>query len=513
MKQAKRVVLFGIDGAGTFFEQTPTPNIDRIFAKGAIGSRVVTEIPSISAECWGAMLHGVECGWHGLTNAIVGERPYPADSVYPSVFRVIREARPEAKLAAFCDWDSINIGIIENGLDVYKFHAPDSELIEPAVEYISNNDFTLLFFHFDSVDGAGHRYGYGSAEHLAAITKNDEFIGRIVEAIARRGWLEDTVLMVEADHGGTPNYGYGGHHGGATDAEKYVCFFAAGANVQPCRLQDMLVRDTSPAILHCLGIPQPHAWTGRVPGGMFPDVPENLPRPVGMPPAGLVAQRKPLEETGEFLSAFAGLEPVLYLPFESDGELPEDTRVTGKLYRVEGYAGQGMHFEDGSLTLPNLLPEGSCTVMFWVRTERLLSHESCIAAAAGASCGRVDMGRGMSMEVGGNYVRVCRMGPIGPMPFQIDMTCAAQVAGEWTHVIFTQDTENRRFGISVNFGKMAFWGIPEGMDLGCGGEVYIGRDEENDNGKRLRGVLDDFCVCARALTEEDLAQLKRYYRL
>lgn len=511
MKHAKRVVLFGIDGAGTFFEKTPTPNIDRIFAGGAVADRVVTEIPSISAECWGAMLHGVECGWHGLTNAIAGQRPYPADSLYPSVFRVVREIMPQAKLAAFCDWNSINIGIIEDGLDVYKYHAPDSELIEPAIDYIRRNDFTLLFFHFDSVDGAGHRYGYGSPEHLAAITKNDEYIGRIVEAIENRGWLEDTVLMVEADHGGTPNYGYGGHHGGATGAEKYVCFYAAGGNVEPCRLTDMLVRDTSPAICHALGLPRPASWTGRVPGGMFADVPENLPRPMGIPPAGYAVARKPVAERGEFLKTFSGLDPVLYLPFESDGEFPEGTVALGKLYRVAGFAGQGMNFEDGGLEMPDPLPEGSFTVMFWVKPDRLAGGESCVAAASGASCRRVAMGRGMSIEVGENFVRVCRMGPVGGMPFHMDMTCAASVAGGWTHVAFSQDAENRRFGIGVNFAPMAFWGIPQGMDLTREGRLYIGRDEEADGGKGLRGVLDDFCVCRKALTEEDMLRLKEYY--
>ena len=123
------------------------------------------------------------------------------------------------------------------------------------------------------------------------------------------------------------------------------------------------------------------------------------------------------------------------------------------------------------------------------------------------------MGRGMSIEAGGNYVRACRMGPIGEMPFHIDMTCAAPVAGEWAHVAFSQDKQNRRFGISVNFAPMAFWGIPEGMDLTREGGLYIGQDEIRDESKRLRAVLDDFCVCARALTEEDLIQLKKYYML
>ena len=53
MGKAKRVILFGIDGAGTFFAQANTPNIDRLFAGGARCPRVLTEIPSISAQCWG----------------------------------------------------------------------------------------------------------------------------------------------------------------------------------------------------------------------------------------------------------------------------------------------------------------------------------------------------------------------------------------------------------------------------------------------------------------------------
>lgn len=284
MLKAKRVILFGIDGAGTFFEQANTPNLDRIFARGAICRRCLTEIPSISAQCLGSMLHGVECGWHGLTNAIADVRPYPGDSIWPSVFRCIREARKDAALASFCDWNSVNVGIVEEGLGVTKYHAPDCALIKPAVRYIRETDFTFLFFHFDSADGAGHRFGYGTAEHLAAIERNDAYIGEVVKAIEERGWLEETLLLVEADHGGTPDYGCGGQHGGATEAEIYVNFFAAGPGILPGQIQDMLVRDTPAVILHALGIPQPEGWTARIPVGLFADCPEGTARPAGLPP-------------------------------------------------------------------------------------------------------------------------------------------------------------------------------------------------------------------------------------
>ena len=152
----------------------------------------------------------------------------------------------------------------------------------------------MLFFHFDSPDGDGHRYGYGTPEHLAAIEDCDGYVGRVVSALEQLGRLEDTLLLVEADHGGTPNYGYGGQHGGATEAEKYVSFFAAGPGILPGEIPDMLVRDTPAVILHALGIPQPKGWTARIPAGLFTDCPEGTSAPAGLPPRRTVSDRAPL---------------------------------------------------------------------------------------------------------------------------------------------------------------------------------------------------------------------------
>ena len=67
----KHVVIVGVDGAGRFFADADTPNIDRIFKNGACTFDMLTAEPTISAQCWGSMLLGVPPEVHKLTNGIV----------------------------------------------------------------------------------------------------------------------------------------------------------------------------------------------------------------------------------------------------------------------------------------------------------------------------------------------------------------------------------------------------------------------------------------------------------
>ena len=504
---AKRVVLFGIDGAGTFFEQADTPNMDRIFRNGAVSRRTLTELPSISAECWGSMLHGVDCRRHGLTNWSTGRRPFPQDSPYPSVFRVIRQQRPEAELASFCDWNNINFGVIEDGLGVHKYHAKDCDLVQPAVDYIDSHDFTLIYFQFDSVDHAGHTHGYGTPEHLNAISQNDAYIGRIVEAIEKRGWLEDTLILVEADHGGTPPDAQGrGSHGGDSDAEKYVCFYAAGGGALHAELRDMMVRDTAPAILHALGVAIPDAWNSRVPGGLFADVPENLPRPEGLP---LKVQEPPLKpETGLFLQRFGGLDPLVYLPFESYQAWPEGTKQQGKLYLVDGVRGHGMRFDDGWVSMPCPL-KGSFSLTGWVRLNAMGSRMP-------VACVRRDENAASWFSVVANHedhliLAVKTLDAEKPKNMEVGMPPKRE--GAWMFFAACFDAETGTTGFSLNFEPFLRQQLP-GKDLLSdegSTRLLLGMDTLAAPDEGLPGSLDDVCVYRKTLTDEDLARLKAYY--
>ena len=151
----KHVIIIGVDGGGAFFKNTSTPRMDAIFKNGAVSYRTKTSYPTISAQCWGSMLHSVLPEFHRLTNGTVGSKPFKPDSPFPSIFRLVKEAFPNANMASFCNWNPINIGIIEDNLGVVKGTGNDPEVADKVVQYIQGNDPTLIFVQFDSVDGAG----------------------------------------------------------------------------------------------------------------------------------------------------------------------------------------------------------------------------------------------------------------------------------------------------------------------------------------------------------------------
>lgn len=279
MKKYNHVIVIGIDGAGAFIRDADTPHFDRIFSKGAVTYEALASNPTISAECWGSMLLGVGPEVHKLTNPIVCEAPYPVDSPFPSLFRRIRRELPDAVLGSYCCWSPITSGIVEADLNVNSDAAVDDVLMPRICDYIRGSKPTFLFVQLDTVDGAGHNYGYGAPGHLAQIHAVDALVGDAYNAVVDAGIQEDTLFMVIADHGGTPFDGLGASHGGWTEAERRVTFAVAGKDVCRGSIPAMNIRDLAAIVLYALGLEQPefseNGWTAQIPEGIFAD--ETLP--------------------------------------------------------------------------------------------------------------------------------------------------------------------------------------------------------------------------------------------
>jgi len=262
----EHVVVIGVDGAGTFFKNTNTPNIDTIFADGAMTYSARTEDPSMSAENWASMLHGVSAAVHGLDNDIAASKAF-TNSAYPSIFKVLREKYPTAKIGSFSHWAPINTGIIEDGIGVDKTHGlSDAQIAAKTVEYVKANNPKFVFVQFDEADEIGHNIGYDIPQQHAKITEIDGYIGQIYKAYEEKGLLDKTLFIVTSDHGGV-----GRGHGEKADAETHVMFAASGKTVRNGGIGSMMIRDTAAIVLDALGCEIPAVYTSKVPENLYSD--------------------------------------------------------------------------------------------------------------------------------------------------------------------------------------------------------------------------------------------------
>ncbi len=510
----ERVVLLGVDGAGNFFRDTDTPNLDRIFENGAVSYDVLTSNPTISAECWGSMLHGVTPECHRLSNSLVSSTPYDPESEFPSVFRIIRENNPDAVLASFCNWNPINVGIIEDNLGVHKDSGGDAAITRKICDYVAENDPTFLFVQFDEVDGAGHGSGYGSPQHLKQITTTDAYIGKIYEAYEERGFLDTTLFIVTADHGGTPN----GSHGGLTDAEKYVMYAAAGKTVEKGTIGEMEIRDNASIVLHALGYEQPDTWTSIVPSGLFEGV-EAAERPVYTIEYTYEHRTHEPEPTpavgsGNSVVDLLGADRVLtYLTFDdttADAAGKAETEEKGKLYYVDGYFGNGAKFDDGSVAVKNYTPgTDSFSAILWMKTGAVGSDPSLFSNKdwnSGSNPGYILSLRSSDVKfnAGNGSTRMDK-----EYPFPIDYMDG------WVHLTLVVDREAGEIRFAYDFGDFITTEIPAAMkdsSFTAYKNLCIGQDGTKKYSSALPAVLDEFVLIDGVLSADDLAALSEFYK-
>ena len=265
----KHVFIIGVDGAGQFFRDADTPEFDRIFASGAVDYSVRVEIPTDSGPNWGSILTGVSYFKHLIHNGNSGETQRTKDTKYPSVFAVIRQARPDAVLAPFVNWNNVNYGMVETDIGVNEMNVTDdAALTDKICEYLdAGSKPALLFVQLDSVDHAGHTYGSASEEYMDAIAAADGYVGRIYDAVVRNGLAEDSLFIVTADHGHKKT----GGHGRFSKRETLTTVAAVGKTVvQSDTLGSTArARDIAAITLFALGVDRPAQMSARIPPHLF----------------------------------------------------------------------------------------------------------------------------------------------------------------------------------------------------------------------------------------------------
>lgn len=499
----KHVVILGVDGAGSFFSKTDTPNMDAIFADGAITYKGITESPSISAECWASLMHGVNANVHGITANAQGS--YPIDSDYPSFFRVVRESDPDAELGSYTTWNTINNLIVEDGIGVTKvgWSGTDADLTDRICAYVESASPDVLFVQFDNVDAAGHTYGFGSDEHLKKITETDVLIGRIYDSYATAGIIDETLFIVTTDHGGTrvPSGDYLGNHGGETPEEKLITFAAKGKTVvKSGEIEGLEIRDTAAIVLYALGYEQPASWTARVPSGLFEGV------TAGERPTWT----KPVKQFSDYVEK----EALLHLDFDNsyaDATGNYATATKGNISYSDGYIGNAIILNNSSLTLEDLsIGKNSVTFATWINVANLVGSDPVLFAnknwRSGANAGIL-----VSINQGG-YVQINVADGASRTDFKVYYDTS--LIGEWMHLTVVIDREANRICLSINFDELKSMDMNAALkDVSFDTEydIVVGQDGTGAYTSYIKCALDDFIVFDGAFDAEDLIALLEYY--
>ncbi|MDR1456392.1 MAG: alkaline phosphatase family protein [Tannerella sp.] len=279
----EHVVVIGLDGlSSTGFRASATPFMDSMLHHGAYSYTVRCILPTVSTPNWNAMLCGAGPEATGAVNndwkASDFNFPYPVmsnDRSFPTIFRIIREQKPEAELGAIYHWDGFRSMLEETLLNRSEAYPTQLETAQQSAAYIVEKKPCFLFIQLDGIDHAGHEDGHMSPGYLKYIEETDAHVRLIVDAVQQAGMAGSTMIMVVADHGGL-FHGHGGHS--YDELTTPVIFFGRGIKQDYPVQQQIYKYDVAADVAFALGLKAPQVWTGRPTRPAYAgfDEPDNL---------------------------------------------------------------------------------------------------------------------------------------------------------------------------------------------------------------------------------------------
>jgi predicted AlkP superfamily pyrophosphatase or phosphodiesterase len=216
-----------------------------------------------SGPGWSTIATGVWPDKHGVLDNSFGGARYER---YPDFLTRLKRADPARTTFAAVDWpplaemgtfgQQIDTIVVGDG-ETHGYPTEDERMTEAVIAGLQVSD--AAFVYLGCVDIAGHRTGALSKQYSRAIVAVDGWIGRMLDAVARRPADEEWLIVVTTDHGHRDE----GDHGGYTDAERSTFILATGPGMRPDTSDDTTLVDLAPTVLHHFGVPVPSELDGR----------------------------------------------------------------------------------------------------------------------------------------------------------------------------------------------------------------------------------------------------------
>lgn len=252
------VVIISIDGLRPdALEEADTPTLDALRAQGAYQPAAQTVLPSVTLVSHASMVSGMSPEKHGIFwNS---NDPELGKVQGPTLFSVAHEAG--LSTAMVVGKPKLEHLVLPGSVDNYIYAGfTDRQVVNETVAVIQSDMPALLFIHLPDVDSAGHALGWMSLGQLLAVSLTDRLIGEVVSALETEGYLEQTLLIITADHGGS-----GIKHGSDSPEDMTIPWLAVGPGAPAGKVlqSEIVTYDTAATVLAAFGLPIPTNWDGR----------------------------------------------------------------------------------------------------------------------------------------------------------------------------------------------------------------------------------------------------------
>jgi predicted AlkP superfamily pyrophosphatase or phosphodiesterase len=266
--EVKTVVIFAVDGLGANVLRADTPPHFAEFIKnGSYSLHARGVMPTVTFPNFASMISGAGPEQHGVTSNdwrpdkfTIAPQCAGNDGHFPTIFGLLKAARPAAKSAMFFDGGGFPF-IAEVGLPdkIGTAKGPDATF-DIAVDYLTTEHPALLFLHVDLLDHAGHTEGWESPTYAAEFQHTDELLGKLMARLKEAKMLDSTVVFISADHGGV-----GKRHGGNSMTEIEIPWLVSGPGIAKGREITAPINtfDTAATIAKIYGLKPPACWIGR----------------------------------------------------------------------------------------------------------------------------------------------------------------------------------------------------------------------------------------------------------
>jgi predicted AlkP superfamily pyrophosphatase or phosphodiesterase len=244
-------------------QRAQTPNIDRLWQSGLYTWNAKTVLPSLTLPAVASLLSGVSPEGHQIFwNYWAPER---GRITAPTIFDIAH--REGISTAAFVSKRKLE-HLVPSETPLFVLNGNAHQVIERAIGYITEHRPRLVLLHLSDVDDAGHRYGWMTVRQLQAVERVDEAIGLLLNTLEELKILNESVIIVTADHGG-----HGRIHGTDDPRDMTIPWILWTPEIEIGRelTQPVHVYDTAATVLAALDVVIPSEWEGVPVLEVFPE--------------------------------------------------------------------------------------------------------------------------------------------------------------------------------------------------------------------------------------------------